>query len=62
MCRFDANIAKSFQITEGKHLQFRLDAFNVLNHPQPGSPNLSINTSTTPFGQISNKAGNRLQF
>jgi hypothetical protein len=56
--RFDANIAKAFKITESKSLQFRLDAFNVLNHAQPGNPNLSINTSTTAFGQIASKNGN----
>jgi len=33
--RFDANLAKAFRLTETKRLQFRVDAFNVLNHPQP---------------------------
>ena len=56
--RFDANISKAFKITESKSLQFRLDAFNVLNHAQPGNPSFSINTSTTPFGQIASKNGN----
>jgi len=58
--RFDANISKAIQIGEGKRLEFRADAFNVLNHATPGAPNLSINTSTTPFGQITTKAGNRI--
>jgi hypothetical protein len=49
--RFDANLGKSFQISEGKTLQVRFDALNVLNHPQPATPNLSI-TGTAPFGQI----------
>jgi hypothetical protein len=53
--RFDSNIAKSFAITETKTLQFRLDVFNILNNAQPANPNLSINTSTTPFGQITSK-------
>src|SRR6185295_13940352 len=35
--RFDANLGKSFQITERKSLQVRLDAQNVLNHPQPAT-------------------------
>jgi hypothetical protein len=56
--RFDANLAKSFKITEGKTLMFRADVFNVLNHAQPGAPSLTINTSTTPFGQITSKNGN----
>src|SRR5262249_56763238 len=55
--RFDANVSKSIRITESKNLQFRLDAFNVLNHAQPGAPSLTINTSTTPFGQITSKNG-----
>src|SRR5262249_31552049 len=48
--RFDSNLQKSFSITESKTLQFRLDVFNVLNNSQAAAPNLSINTSTTPFG------------
>ena len=49
--RFDANLGKTFQISESKSLQIRFDAQNVLNHPQPNTPNLSI-TGTAPFGQI----------
>ena len=49
--RFDANLGKTFQISESKSLQVRFDAQNVLNHPQPGAPNFSI-TGTAPFGQI----------
>jgi hypothetical protein len=55
--RLDSNIAKSFRLTESKSLQFRLDVYNVLNHAQPNAPSLTINTSTTPFGQISGKGG-----
>jgi hypothetical protein len=60
--RFDANIAKAFKITESKSLQFRLDAFNILNSAQAATPTLSINTSTTPFGQIINKSGNNPRY
>jgi hypothetical protein len=41
--RFDAGMGKSFKITESKSLQFRVDARNVLNHPEPALPILSIN-------------------
>ena len=63
--RFDTNLAKSFRITETKTLQFRIDAFNVLNHPQPGNPMMSINANLTtgaaiPLGQITDKRGNRV--
>jgi hypothetical protein len=53
--RFDSNLSKSFKMTESKTLLFRLDVFNVLNNGQAGTPNLSINTSTTPFGEITSK-------
>src|SRR5262245_25399937 len=71
--RFDANLEKSFRISETKSVRFRADAFNVLNHPQPATtaspnPNLSINPTLTPgptfgqaipFGQINTKTGGR---
>jgi Carboxypeptidase regulatory-like domain len=62
--RFDANLGKTFQISESKALQVRFDALNVLNHPQPGNPNLNINATDifgvpTPFGQITTKSGGR---
>jgi hypothetical protein len=59
--RFDANIQKSFAISESKTLQLRADVQNVMNHPQPAAPSLTINSinAATPFGQISTKAGNR---
>jgi hypothetical protein len=40
--RFDANLSKAFKITEAKTLQFRLDATDVLNHPEPNAPSLNI--------------------
>jgi len=33
--RFDASLAKSIKISETKNLQFRVDAQNVFNHPEP---------------------------
>jgi hypothetical protein len=62
--RFDANLGKTFRISEAKSLQVRFDALNVLNHPQPGNPVLNINGldafgNATPFGQITNKTGGR---
>jgi hypothetical protein len=57
--RFDANLGKTFRITESKNLVVRFDAQNVLNHPQPGNPSLAMN-STAPWGQITNKTGGRL--
>jgi hypothetical protein len=51
---FDAGLGKTFPIIEDKiNLKFRADAFNVLNHPDFGTPALNIVTSASNFGQIS---------
>jgi hypothetical protein len=50
--RFDANLKKSFRISESKTVQVRLDATNILNHPEPATPNTNINSATTAFGAI----------
>jgi len=55
--RFDANLGKTFRITESKSLQIRVDATNVLNHPTPIAPNLSINSDN--FGLSTIKTGGR---
>ncbi|HET9941902.1 MAG TPA: TonB-dependent receptor, partial [Terriglobia bacterium] len=57
----DANIRKSFQLTETKTFQIRLDATNIMNHPSPNNPTLGIN-STTAFGLIAEKNNNRREF
>jgi len=56
--RFDANLGKTFKVTESKSLTVRFDAQNVMNHPQPAAPTLNID-SANPFGQIASKSGNR---
>ena len=58
--RFDANLQKSFQIAESKTLQFRMDARNILNHPELNAPNLNI--TNTSFGTINGKTTLRRQF
>ncbi|HEX5000600.1 MAG TPA: TonB-dependent receptor [Terriglobia bacterium] len=60
--RFDANLSKAFQLTERESLQVRIDAINVLNHPEPGDPaGLSGfgSSFTDNFGQITTKSGSR---
>jgi hypothetical protein len=54
---FDANLQKTIRITESKSLTFRVDANNILNHPNAGAPNLNINSGV--FGEISTKTGSR---
>lgn len=53
--QFDANLSKTFQLTESTSLQFRADATNVLNHPSPGNPSTAITT----FGNITTKSDER---
>jgi hypothetical protein len=57
--RFDANLGKTFRISESKSLQVRFDALNVLNHPVPGNPSLNINSNSDNFGQITTKSQGR---
>jgi len=63
---FDANLSKTFRLTESKNVQLRIDTTNVLNHPDAGTavgltPNLSLN-GTTPFGSIGTKGNNTRTF
>ena len=56
---FDASMSKTFRISESKSAQIRMDASNVLNHPTPPDPTLSIN-SDTAFGYMTDgKSGSR---
>jgi len=59
--RFDGNIGKSFRISESKSLTVRIDATNVLNHPDLIDPDpqtgSSINTAGLVFGRIQSKGG-----
>jgi Carboxypeptidase regulatory-like domain len=49
--QFDAQISRIFPIGERFNTTFRLEAFNVLNHPDFSNPTSSLTSST--FGQIS---------
>ena len=46
----DVMIGKTFRLTERIHLEFRAEAFNILNHPNFTQPVNNITAST--FGQI----------
>jgi hypothetical protein len=49
----DASIAKDFHFLERYMLEFRVDAFDMLNHPNFGQPNHFLSTSpTSTFGEI----------
>jgi len=54
LMNFDMNLLKRFNITETKQFEVRLDAVNVLNHPNFAAPTVNIND--TNFGTISSLA------
>jgi hypothetical protein len=51
----DMSASKTFQISESKSVQIRVDSSNVLNHPTPTTPSFSANT----FGVSTGKNGER---
>ena len=65
----DLGLFKNFQISESKKLQFRINAYNFLNHPlwsfNGNNLTLGFNAATgavnTPnFGTVLTKQGNRI--
>jgi hypothetical protein len=53
----DMGVAKLFPIIPEKvNLKMRVDAFNVLNHPDFNTPVVDITDSSTPFGTITGTA------
>jgi hypothetical protein len=58
---FDMTLAKRLKLSEGKSLQFRLEAFNVFNHAQfYGPASVDGNISSSTFGQVVSAASPRL--
>ena len=47
---FDLSMFKSFPVREKLRMQFRMESYNALNHPQFGSPN--TNPAALTFGTI----------
>jgi hypothetical protein len=61
MLNFDLALLKSFQFTEARALQFRLEAFNAFNHAQffgPAAVNGDVDSAL--FGQVVRAAPPRL--
>jgi hypothetical protein len=51
------NLIKRVTVKEGKEVEVRVTAENVLNHPNWGNPEMSINS--TDFGRITTATGSR---
>ena len=43
----DGNIAKSIALGERRSLTLRVEAFNLLNHPNYANPQVNISNTTT---------------
>src|SRR5262249_21757676 len=59
----DVSLFKDFAFLERYTVQFRFEAFNVLNHPSFGNPNTDFTDSST-FGRVTGTASSprQLQF
>jgi hypothetical protein len=54
---FDVDLIKRIRLTESKNVEVRVDAVNVLNHPNFGNP--AVNMNATTFGRITTATGAR---
>ena len=57
----DFSLTKTFRVTESKNFDFRAEVFNIVNHPNFGSPNTQADTAL--FGVITSALDSRqIQF
>jgi hypothetical protein len=56
--QLDTGITRKFQISEGQSVEFRAEAFNVLNHVNPNNPSILLNSLT--FGKITSALDPRI--
>jgi len=54
MQTMDIAMARAFPITERVHFDVRVEAYNTLNHSNPGTPNRFVNTPQ--FGTVTEAA------
>lgn len=60
--QFDMNFSKIFQITERMKIQFRAEAFNVLNQPMYDEASYNTTYTSTDFGRINKNTTNQTNF
>jgi hypothetical protein len=60
--QFDVNFSKTTRITERMRMQFRAEAFNVMNQPMYDEVSYNTNYSSTDFGLINKNTTNQTNF
>jgi hypothetical protein len=55
--QFDSQVSRLFPLHEHLSLDLRLEAFNVLNHPNFTFSSVTQTISSSTFGQIGTQAG-----
>ncbi|MCX6612656.1 MAG: hypothetical protein NTW74_17615, partial [Acidobacteria bacterium] len=61
LVNLDWSFFKNFAFTERFKLQYRMETFNTLNHPNFGNPNNTFVPGSTVFGNITGTATNMRQ-
>ena len=56
--QIDSSVTNHWRFSEAKQLTFRLDVFNILNHPNFAQPDTVF--GSTSFGRVLQTAGNRI--
>lgn len=60
--QFDAQVSREFPIHERLSTTLRLEAFNVLNHPNFSNPDANLSHLSSTFGQISSTSNAAREF
>ena len=58
MFRIDMGLTRSFRVREGQNMEFRAESFNMPNHVNLSTPNVTLSNAT--FGQIQSAADPRI--
>ncbi len=56
--QFDAALSREFRLGEQRRMEFRAEAYSLLNHPILGQPNVALNG--TNFGKTTSTTGERI--